>query len=92
MRLPVGSVLEHHALCGGSLDFPITIIVISIDRFRFDSDEFLPATFRLLYLVCLELLEEIHDTGHSLRVGLRIFDRGVRSRLESSKIRLLTEM
>ncbi len=37
------------------------------------NDELLPATFRLLDLFFPSLLEEIHDAGHSLGVGLRSF-------------------
>ena len=61
-------MLGHHASGGGLLVRPITTIVIAIGRLGINTNEFLPATFRLLDLVFSQLLEEIHDAGHSLGV------------------------
>ena len=69
-------MLGHHALCGGLLVRPITTIVIAISRLWIDNHEFLAASLRLLNVVFPKFLEEIHDTGHSLRVRFGSFSSG----------------
>jgi hypothetical protein len=68
--------LGHHASCGGLLCCPITTIVISVGCLFIDHNELLPTSFRLFDVVLPKLLEEVHDTGHSLRVRLRAFSGG----------------
>ena len=76
-------MLGHHTSCGGLLVRPITTIVIPVGRLLVDDHEFLATAFRLLNLVFPELLEEVHDAGHSLRVRLRPFrsSKHLRNRL-----------
>lgn len=52
----------------GRTTLPITTIVmscISHGGLRIDDDELLPATLLLLDILFAEVIEEVHDTGHS---------------------------
>ncbi len=77
MRLRIVPLLGHHALCGGLLEVPITTMVIAGGCLKLDNDELLLATFCLFDLVFSKLLEEGHDSGHSLCVRVRPFDGGM---------------
>ncbi len=76
MRRLLGSLLGHHVSCRGLLEIPITTIVIAVGRILVDHNELLATPFRLLDVVFAQFLEEVHDTGHSLGVGLRAFSGG----------------
>lgn len=71
-----GVVLGYHVWAGGCLLALLTTIVmssISINSVWINYDELLHAVFLLLDVLLAKIIQEIHDTNHSLRVSTLSF-------------------